>query len=74
MIQTCPLIVTKAATSLYSNMVGLGIFCRGIFSGYVAEAYFGDMLLGQVSLFAQGELDHAKISRKRFYFKLCFSS
>ena len=36
-----------------------------------AVAYFGDMLQGQVSLFDQGELDQAKISRKRFY--ICFS-
>ena len=36
-------------------MVGPGIFkCRGIFLGYVVEAYLGDMPQGQVSLFAQG--------------------
>ena len=34
---------------------------------YVAGAYFGDMLQGQVSLFNQCERDQAKISRKRFY-------
>ena len=38
---------------------------------HIAGAYFGDMLQGQVSLFDQGELDQAKISRKRFY--ICFS-
>ena len=52
-------------------MVGPGIFCRGISPTYIAGAYFGDMLQGQVSLFDQGELDQAKISRKRFY--ICFS-
>ena len=70
-----------AETSLYSKiqfyfrkiheMVGPGIFCRGISPAYIAGAYFGDMLQGQVSLFDQGELDQAKISRKRFY--ICFS-
>ena len=48
-------------------MVGSGIFCRGISPAYIEGAYFGDMLLGQVSLFDQGELDQAKISRKRLY-------
>ena len=48
-------------------MVGPGIFCRGISPAHIAGAYFRDMLQGQVSLFDQGEVDQAKISRKRFY-------
>ena len=51
--------------------MGPGIFCRGISPAYIAVAYFGDMLQGQVSSFDQGELDQAKISRKTFY--ICFS-
>ena len=48
-------------------MVGPEIFCRGISPAYIAGTYFGDMLQGRVSLFDQGVLDQAKISRKRFY-------